>query len=304
MHRPALSRPRFGPGRFGPGSLAVVYTVCGLAWIVAGEWLTGRLWDRAEAAAGMQLAKGTVFVCGTGILLFVLLRRRERALERRIRDLASVGALLQAMAHQLKNPLFALLATLDAFERRVGDDPPTARHRAILREQAERIRLLVTGLQEYGQIGELQRRPTDVGAIVAHTAAGWQGRALGAGVRLRVEAPAAGELTVSLDGEAVGRAVGRLLENALQHTPAGGEVALTVRRHGKPGRLELEVADTGPGFREDELGRATEPLFSRRAGGAGLGLAVVERIAELHGGRVELGRAARGGARAALVLPL
>lgn len=299
MSRPA---PTSGSGpRLGPASLALLFVAGGLVWIFGGEWLAARVWGQGEVSAGLQLAKGTMFVAGAGLLLFVLLRRRERTLELRSRDLASVGALLQAMAHQLKNPLFAMLAAVDAFERRAGDDPATSRHRAILREQAERIRVLVTGLQEYGQIGELRRRPSDVGGIVARVAATWRGRASRAGVELQVEAPAAHELTVSLDPEAVARAVDRLLENALQHSPAGGEVLLTVGRTRR--RLVIEVADSGPGFREGELERATDPLFSSRSGGAGLGLAVVERIAKLHGGRVELGRSAGGGAKAALVLP-
>ena len=87
----------------------------------------------------------------------------REALARR-RSMASLGALVLAVAHQLKNPLFAITAALDAFEQRVGDHPATVRHRAILRQQSKRIEHLVTALQKYGQIGEPQRRPTDVAA--------------------------------------------------------------------------------------------------------------------------------------------
>lgn len=293
-----------------PGVLTGLFVAGGVAWILAGEWLAVRAFGEPPAVVRLQLVKGLLFVAAAGGWLYVLLRWRERTLAetrealRYSRGMASLGTLVLAVAHQLKNPLFAMSAALDAFEQRAGDDPGTARHRTILRQQAEKIRLLVTALQEYGQIGEPRRRPVDVGGLVGRVAADWRGRADAAGARLEVDAPAAGELTAELDPEALGRALHRLLENALQHGAAGGVVTLSARPAADRRELELAVGDAGPGFRPDDLPRATSPLFSRQPGGAGLGLAVAERIAELHGGRLELGRSDRGGARVSLHLPL
>ena len=297
----------------GPGALTGLYVAVGTVWILAGEWLAMRGFGQPPAVARLQLAKGLLFVAATGVLLHALLRWRERTMTgareavRQSQSMASLGSLVLAVAHQLKNPLFAMSAALDAFEQRAGDDPGTARHRAILRQQTEKIRGLVTALQEYGQIGEPRRRPVDVGALVRRVAADWRGRADAAGVSLEVDAPAAGtqgELTAELDPEAVARALHRLLENALQHGGPGGVVTLSARPAGDSRSLELAVGDAGPGFRPEELPHATSPLFSRQPGRAGLGLAVAARITELHGGRIELGRSAQGGARVALHLPM
>ncbi len=224
---------------------------------------------------------------------------------RRSQVLATVGSLVMEVAHQLMNPLFAMSAALDAFEQRTGADPATERHRAILRQQMERIRGLVTGLQEYGRIGELQRRSTDVGALLRRVTADWAGRGRTAGVEVLVDAPADGELEAHLDPDAFARALGRLVENGIQHSEAGQVVRLSAHlAAGDPGMLEVSVTDAGQGFLPQDYERALNPLFSRRPEGAGLGLAVAERIVQLHGGRIQIGSGPGGGARVTVTLTL
>jgi len=88
----------------------------------------------------------------------------------------------------------------------------------------------------------------------------------------------------------MGRAVGTLIANALRHTPAGGEIRLSWRQVGDS--VEIAVTDTGEGIPPEQLPHLFTPMHrtdtsrSRRSGGAGLGLAIVSRIAALHGGRV------------------
>ena len=66
---------------------------------------------------------------------------------------------------------------------------------------------------------------------------------------------------------------------------------------------DLEVVDSGPGIADKDLEKVCEPFFTRKAKGTGLGLAVVEKIADLHGGSVSIGNVPGGGARAAFHLP-
>jgi signal transduction histidine kinase len=97
-----------------------------------------------------------------------------------------------------------------------------------------------------------------------------------------------------------------LIENALQHSPAGGTVTLSACLvDGSPrGHVALSVGDQGPGFKADDTARVFEPFFTRRRGGTGLGLSIVHRIVEQHGGSVSVRNQDAHGAVVTVTLPL
>jgi signal transduction histidine kinase len=98
------------------------------------------------------------------------------------------------------------------------------------------------------------------------------------------------------------RALVNLIENALSAVAEGGR--MQVRALAEDGRAVLEVVDDGPGVPAEVASRAFEPYFSTRSGGTGLGLALVQRIAEAHGGGALLTPALPRGTRVRLWLPL
>jgi signal transduction histidine kinase len=102
-----------------------------------------------------------------------------------------------------------------------------------------------------------------------------------------------------------------LVENAFQAMTldeSGDGVAsrkeLTVTTRRTEGRIEIEVADTGPGIPEGDLAKVLEPLFSTKAAGTGLGLPIVQRIMERHSGGFDITSAIRRGTQACLWLPI
>jgi signal transduction histidine kinase len=97
-----------------------------------------------------------------------------------------------------------------------------------------------------------------------------------------------------------------LIDNALQYAPRGSAVTVTTRLIEDDGsaRVECAVSDSGPGFQPDELPQVFEPFFTRRRGGTGLGLALVQRIAHEHGGSAEARNRDGGGAVVTLKLPV
>ena len=108
----------------------------------------------------------------------------------------------------------------------------------------------------------------------------------------------------SLDRPRVLQAIDNLIGNAVYHSPPGAVVEVQVegRQEGNTQWLVCRVSDRGKGFKPDELARVFEPFYSRRAGGIGLGLAIVQRIAEQHEGRAWAVNRDGGGAAVTLEL--
>jgi signal transduction histidine kinase len=104
----------------------------------------------------------------------------------------------------------------------------------------------------------------------------------------------------------VEQAIENLLANAIQHAPAGSavRVAGSLDWSGAEPQARCTVEDDGPGIAAQDIDQLFEPFFSRRKGGTGLGLPIVQRVAEAHGGKVTAENRDRGGARFTLVLPL
>ena len=118
------------------------------------------------------------------------------------------------------------------------------------------------------------------------------GTARSGGVSLAAEVPDGG-LMVTADATKMRQIVINLLANAVRFTPPGGRVAVIVRRR-DDGQVELQVEDNGIGLAPEDIPRALEPFIQvardgrRNHGGAGLGLPLSKRLAELHGGRLEI----------------
>jgi signal transduction histidine kinase len=147
-------------------------------------------------------------------------------------------------------------------------------------------------------------RPVDLGALAREVAVAHQPEAAARGLDLTVEAEDG--VTLTGDRTALRTLIDNLVDNAIRYTPSG-RVALRVK-NGDGGPV-LEVEDTGPGIPQAERSRVFDRFYRGEAaseGGSGLGLAIVKRIAERHGGHVELLDSSRGGglrARVAFLRP-
>jgi PAS domain S-box-containing protein len=224
---------------------------------------------------------------------------------RQARVMEAMGSLVAGVAHEIRNPLFSITATLDAIESTLGERPELVEHAALLRSQAGRLTQLTRDLLDYGRPSVLQRAPTDLGGVVrrAVRACATLSKQRDVAIEERIAAPLP---RLELDGARMEQALENLLTNALQHAPRGSLVRVSAERatFDEEPCVRCAVEDEGPGLATESLGRVFEPFFTRRKGGTGLGLSIVRRMVEAHGGGVTAENREAGGARFTVWLPV
>jgi PAS domain S-box-containing protein len=286
-------------------------------WRTAAQLLPRVLKDRSPALEQVRLDRKVWLVSlspveswpGSGAAVIVLARDVTPLVElqdslRRSEAMSAIGSLVAGVAHEVRNPLFGMSATLDAMDSRLGPVPGAEPFLQILRRELDRLNTLMRDLLDYGKPpgAQLSREPLApvIAAALRACAASAQQRHIHLDNAVGAEA---GE--VSMDAARIAQVLQNLVENAIQHTPPGGEVRVEAGSGDLAGSpsVEVRVLDGGHGFRLDDLPRIFEPFFTRRRGGTGLGLSIVQRITEQHGGIVEVGNRPEGGAVVTVRLP-
>jgi PAS domain S-box-containing protein len=234
---------------------------------------------------------------------------RERKLSeeelRRAQTMAALGSLVAGVAHEVRNPLFGMSSTLDAFEARFGERSDHRPYLVVFREQLERLSSLMNDLLEYAKPAGLRLAQGPIEPVVKEALDACRELARRGGVRL--ETRLAPDLpALRMDPKRLMQAFRNLVENSVQHSPTGGEVRIGAElvRRGGEARLECVVEDQGPGFKPDDLPHVFEPFFTRRHGGTGLGLSIVYRVVSDHGGSIDARNRPGGGACITVGLPL
>ncbi|MEB0203422.1 MULTISPECIES: HAMP domain-containing sensor histidine kinase [unclassified Cryobacterium] len=211
----------------------------------------------------------------------------SRARERRVEE--SRRELIAWISHDLRTPLAGIRAMAEALEDGMVEDP--ARYYPRMRDQVDRLSGMVDDLFELSRIHSgtlrLALEPVALYDLISDTVAGFGPVAQAKSLDLRF----AGEmgLTVLADPRELSRVVGNLVMNAIQHSPSGSPITVSVRERGDGGAV-ISVEDAAGGIPEQDIDRvfeagwrASEP---RTPGGAGLGLAIVQGIVTAHQGEV------------------
>jgi len=231
------------------------------------------------------------------------LERQRRDLERSNR-LAAWAEMARQVAHEVKNPLTPIQLSAEHL-RRIYRDPGIDFGAALesctetILKQVRTLRGIVHEFSAFARPPAATREPLDPAALVNEALSPYRG-ALPPGVDFQVEV-APGLPLLYADRRLLERAIVNLIENGLHALGEGGTLGVRVRADAD--RVLIEVQDSGGGVDPDIRDRVFEPFFSTKATGSGLGLALVKKIAEDHGGGIDLESEPGRGTRATLWLP-
>ncbi len=218
-----------------------------------------------------------------------LLAQKERLVQ--AERVAAWRELARRLAHELKNPLFPLQLTMENLVRARQQSPEQFEEvfressRTLLAEIAN-LKGIIGRFSEFSKMPQPQLRPVQVNDVVRGVVQLFQAQLEApGGAKIKCEMQLDSHLkTVSADAELLHRAISNLVLNAVDAMPQGGR--LTLRTQQEAGKVQIEVADTGPGMTAEQRERIFTPYYTSKANGTGLGLAIVQSVVSDHGGRV------------------
>jgi two-component system sensor histidine kinase HydH len=230
---------------------------------------------------------------------FLQLKAREES----ARHLTALGAMAATLAHEIRNPLGAMKGLTQLAQETLPGDHKTQSLMSTVVREAERLEKLVTDLLSFARPREPEISRFDFRRLLGETADVLRPKLEAAGIRVRIESGEK-ELAVDSDESGLRQVLMNLVLNAMDASPAGGEIRLAARHDEARQLLIAEVIDAGPGLADRSQEELFEPFATTKAKGTGLGLAISRQIAERLGGTLELANRQGGGAICTLALPL
>ena len=211
------------------------------------------------------------------------------------------GEVARRLAHEIKNPLTPIQLSAERLEMKLSGKVPAAEQAILTKsvktivDQVDAMKRLVNEFRDYARLPAAELKPLDLNALVTDVLQLYESEDARVPVRMELDARCPRILG---DAQQLRQVVHNLLQNAQDATPAPsaadsdphGDHGVVLRTQWvEPGkRVRLSVLDRGTGFPEHILKRAFEPYVTTKAKGTGLGLAVVKKIADEHGSRIDI----------------
>jgi two-component system, NtrC family, sensor histidine kinase HydH len=289
------------------GTIAVILLTC----LTFASFLSFVDWTRSEwDPAGIgQFALRLLFVPVVGFVTWELAEanraeaRKSQAVARQLAEanrslqeaeaavrrsdrLAALGQLTAGLAHELRNPLGTIRASAEMLARKVGAEDAVAGELAgFISSEVDRTNSLITRFLEFARPLKLRLAPTSLAEVLDRAVAELERHNPPYEVAIHKNyAPDIPPL--NLDAELMQRVFYNLLVNAAQATAAGGSITIKTRPFSTG--AEVSVIDRGSGIAAEHLESIFNPFFTTKQDGVGLGLAIVSKIVDEHGGRVAL----------------
>ena len=229
-----------------------------------------RIQSRNYRLAAEQLAEANLHI-----------QQAEEAVRRSDR-LAALGQLSAGLAHELRNPLGTIKASAEMLTRQVSSENEVAREVAgFISTEVDRTNSLVTRFLQFARPLQVKLETADLAQMLDRAVAAAQREAADVAIYKNYDPDIP---PFAFDAELLERVVYNLVLNAAQASPSGG--AVTVKTRAAGGTVEIAVIDRGQGIDPKDLGSIFNPFFTTKPTGVGLGLAIVSKIVDEHGGKI------------------
>lgn len=208
--------------------------------------------------------------------------QQAEAAVRRSDRLAALGQLSAGLAHELRNPLGTIKASAELLQRNVSAESEVAREMAgFIASEVDRTNSLVTRFLQFARPLELRRDNADLAQTLDRAVSQVEREAKGVAIYKNYAPEIA---PFPFDAELMERVFYNLILNAVQATAGGG--AVTVKTRAAAGAVEIAVIDRGVGIDPQQRDSIFNPFFTTKPEGVGLGLAIVSKIVDEHGGKI------------------
>ena len=218
----------------------------------------------------------------------------------RAAKLAIVGEMAAAMSHEVRTPLGILRSSADVLEREKALSEEGKEVLTFIGAETERLNKLVSTLIDAARPRLPVFLDTPLTPLIANVIAMLRSQAQTKNITILFDEKAAVE--VAVDADQMTQVMMNLIMNAIQVLPKGGQIIVSLKQIAD--QAIIEVMDDGEGILVEHQAQIFEPFFTKRAGGVGLGLAVVRQIVQAHGGEINYQKSKMQGAQFTIVLPI
>jgi len=203
-------------------------------------------------------------------------------------ELRTLSRFLDIMAHEVKNPLHALVINTDVLKAKIQRDKPkaeTLKHAKIIEREIEHLQEVIQGFLNFVRPGVPQKEKVKLNDVVRSVCQTAMSEAKKAGVT--IETRLAGDVTqANIDRSQFQQALHNIVLNAIHASPQGGKIQVRTRRQRKD--IIITIRDSGVGMTKDQLNKVFDLYYTTKKNGSGIGLPITKRLIEANSGRIKI----------------
>jgi two-component system sensor histidine kinase HydH len=212
--------------------------------------------------------------------------RRLQGEIRRKEKLAAIGGLAAGVAHEIRNPLSSIKGIASYFKNKFDENSDDEEMAGVMIEEVERLNRVISELLEFARPTDLKRKTTDLTSLIKHSVRLIEKEASDKNIEIKLDLSQQ-PLSAEIDSDRFSQCLLNLYLNSIQAMEKDGK--LSIRDSLTDDNLiVIEIRDTGPGIRAENLNKIFDPYYTTKTKGTGLGLAIVHKIIDAHNGDIRV----------------